>query len=313
MSRSELLRGLASRSVLMILLLTGCAYGKARLGVSIAQFDDNFLMSVREAMARRAAAAEAVEIQFQDAQGDVGRQLSQVQNFIAQRVDAILVIAVDTAATRAITRAASNAAIPLVYVNRHPEERNLPAHVVVVGSDERLAGRLQMTELARLMHGRGNVAIMLGDLSNDATRGRTAGLKEIVARYPAIKIVEEQSANFDRLKAMDLMINWMVKGTRIDAVAANNDEMAVGATLAIHQIPLSGRRILVAGVDATSDAVAQIARGRLAVTVFQNAKGQGERSVEDALRLARGEPVEQYDWIPFELVTAQNYRNYVQR
>ena len=74
----------------MILLLTGCAYGKARLGVSIAQFDDNFLMSVREAMARRAAAADAVEIQFQDAQGDVGRQLSQVQNFIAQRVDAII-------------------------------------------------------------------------------------------------------------------------------------------------------------------------------------------------------------------------------
>ncbi|TLY77955.1 MAG: sugar ABC transporter substrate-binding protein [Gammaproteobacteria bacterium] len=312
MNRSQLLRALAS-TVLLILLVASAAQGKARLGVSIAQFDDNFLMSVREAMVRRAAAADAVEIQFQDAQGDVGRQLSQVQNFIAQRVDAIVVIAVDTAATRAITRAASKAAIPLVYVNRHPEEQHLPAHVVVVGSDERLAGRLQMTELARLLQGRGNVAIMLGDLSNESTRGRTAGLKEIVARYPAIKIVEEQSANFDRLKAMDLMINWMVKGTRIDAVAANNDEMAIGASLAIHQIPLSGRKILVAGVDATSDAMAEIARGRLAVTVFQNARGQGERSIEDALRLVRGEPVEQYDWIPFELVTPQNYRNYVQR
>ena len=89
--------------------------------------------------------------------------------------------------------------------------------------------------------------------------------------------------------------------------------MAIGASLAIHQIPLSGRKILVAGVDATSDAMAEIARGRLAVTVFQNARGQGERSIEDALRLVRGEPVEQYDWIPFELVTPQNYRNYVQR
>lgn len=298
-----------------VLLMTA-APGHAKtttIGVSMALFDDNFLTGVRQAMADYAKTQPDVQVQFQDAQGDIGRQLSQVQNFMSQKVDAIIVNVVDTAATRNITKIVTDAGIPLVYVNRRPDAKTLPATVSVVASDDLVAGRLEMTELARRMGGKGNVVLMLGDLANNSTQGRTAGNKEVLAKNPGIKVVEEQTANFERTKAIDLMNNWLSKGENIDAVAANNDEMAIGAIIALRQAGQSPKQVLVGGVDATADALAEMAKGDLAVTVFQDAKGQGRKAVENAVKLARGEKVEQFDSVPYELVTPENYRTYLNR
>ena len=297
-------------------LLTMAAPGYAKpmvIGVSMALFDDNFLTSVRQAMADYAKTVPDVEVQFQDAQGDIGRQISQVQNFMAQKVDAIVVNVVDTAATRNITKAVTDAGIPLVYVNRRPDAKTLPPKVSVVASDDLVAGRLEMTELARRMNGKGNVVLMLGDLANNSTQGRTAGNKEVLAKNPDIKVVEEQTANFERTKAIDLMNNWLSKGTRIDAVVANNDEMAIGAIIALRQARRLGKDVFVGGVDATADALAEMQKGGLAVTVFQDAKGQGRKGIENAVKLARGEKVEQLDFVPYELVTPENYKTFLNR
>ncbi len=296
-----------------VMLLAAPAVAKTTVGVSMALFDDNFLTLLRQSMADHAKVTPDVTVQFEDAQGDVGRQLSQVQNFISQRVDVIIVNLVDSSATKAVTQAASRAGIPLVYVNRQPDETEFPGKVVVVASDDLLAGRLQMTELAKRMGGKGNLAIMLGDLANGATRGRTAGVKEVLAQNPGIKVIEEQSANWERGKAIDLMNNWISKGSQIDAVASNNDEMALGALIAMRQAGLSPQKVAVGGVDATPDGLAALAKGDLAVTVFQNAKGQGQRALDDALKLVRGEQVAVRDIIAYELVTPQNYKEFLNR
>lgn len=283
------------------------------IGVTMALFDDNFLTSVRQAMADHAKTIPELQVQFQDAQGDIGRQLSQVQNFVSQKVDAIVVNVVDTAATRNITKVVTDARIPLVYVNRQPDAKTLPPTVSVVASDDLVAGRLQMTELARRLNGKGNVVLMLGDLANNSTQGRTAGNKEVLAKNPDIKVVEEQTANFERTRAIDLMNNWLSKGTKIDAVVSNNDEMAIGAIIALRQAGRSPKQVLVGGVDATADALAEMAKGDLAVTVFQDAKGQGRKALDNAVKLARGEKVEQFDFVPYELVTPENYRGFLNR
>ncbi len=283
------------------------------IGVSMALFDDNFLTTVRKAMEQHARQVSGLRIQFQDAQGDVGKQLSEVQNFVSQRVDAIIVNPVDTAATKPITEAATNAHIPLVYVNRRPDVASLPPSVAVVASDDKLAGRLQMTQLATRMGGHGNLVIMLGDLANNSTQGRTAGVKEILAKYPDIHVVEQQTANWERNKAIDLMNNWLTKGDKIAGVAANNDEMAIGAIIAIHSNGLDPKTIAIGGVDATPDGLSAIAKSTMAVTVFQNAKGQGTSAVDDAVKLANGEPVSQNDVIPYELVTRANYKSFLDR
>ena len=283
------------------------------VGVSKALFDDNFLTAVRQAMAQRAAATPDLHIQFQDAQGDVGKQISQVQNFVSQKVDAIIVVPVDTSATKRITSAASGAGIPLVYVNRKPDEKTLPQKVAVVASDDVLAGRLQMTALAKRMGGHGNLVILLGDLANNSTQGRTEGVKAVLKNNPGIKVIEQQTANWERTKAIDLVNNFISKGDKINGVAANNDEMALGAVIAFQQDGTSPKTVAIGGVDATADGLAALKKGDLAVTVFQNAKGQGQTAVDDALKLVHGQSVSQYDTIPFELVTPANYRNYLNR
>ncbi len=126
----------------------------------MALFDDNFLTILRTAMQKRCK--RGVKSQVEDAKGDVAQQLQQVQNFIGQGVDAIIVNPVDTNAVKPIIDQATKAGIPLVFVNRRPQI-TLTDKMAYVGSDSVLAGRLQMEALAKAMNGKGNVAILLGD------------------------------------------------------------------------------------------------------------------------------------------------------
>ncbi len=283
------------------------------IGVAMALFDDNFLTNIREAMSAHAETMEDVNLQFEDAQADIGKQINQVQNFVAQGLDAIVVNPADTAATQAITDMVAASGIPLVYVNRGPEQKQLPDKVVVVESDHIVAGRLQMEALAKCMGNKGNVAIMLGELASNATQQRTAGNKEVIGKHPEIKVVQEQTANYQRNQAIDLMTNWITGGEEINTVAANNDEMAIGAILAMQQAGMSPDQACVGGVDATTDALDYMEQGLLDVSVFQDAKGQGRGALEAAVKLANGEQVEQFTMIPYELVTPKNMAEYRNR
>ena len=282
----------------------------ATLGVSMAQFDDNFLTTVRGSMQARAQELKA-QIQFEDAQSDVGRQLNQIQNFIAQRVDAIIVNPVDSDATPRMTRLVTHAGIPLVYVNRMPGDKQLPARVAFVGSDEKQSGTLQMTEVCRLLHGKGDIVVLIGELSNQSSRQRTQDIYDVIARPEChgIRVLEKQPANWKRTEAADLMTNWLSAGLRPQAVVANDDEMAIGAIQALRQAKLLAQTV-VAGIDATPDALAAMKAGELKVTVFQNAPGQGRGAVDTALKLARGETAPSFNWVPFELVTPANLAGY---
>lgn len=280
------------------------------IGVSLSAFD-TFLTIVRGGMAKEAE-NQKVKIQFEDANNDVGRQVSQVENFIAQRVSAIVVNPVDTAATKRISAAARKAGIPLVYVNRKPDEK-MGNGTVFVGSDSLVAGRLQMEELARRLNGKGNVAIMVGALSSDAAIDRTKGVKEVAKKFPGIKIVEEQVADFDRKKGIDLMAKWLSAGVKIDAIAANNDEMALGALIAMKQAKVSPKTVLVAGVDATPDALSSMKSNELALTVFQDAKGQGTGAVQAAMKMVKKEKLPDMNMIPYELVVQDNIAKYISK
>ncbi len=305
-------------AALLVLALGGQGCGSSAprtpvIGVSMAHFDDLWLTILRTSMTEHAATLPGVALQFSDAQGDVARQLNQIQNFVAQGVAALIVNAADTSATPSMTKVARDAGVPLVYVNRRPSEETLPKGVVFVGSEDSQAGTLEMEELARLMNHRGNVAIMVGELASNGAQLRTKAVEDVVAKYPGMKIVEKQVANFQRERGLDLMNNWLTAGTKIDAVASNNDEMAIGAIMAIQQAGAKQGTILVGGVDATPDALAEVGKGTLAVTVFQDARGQGRGALDAALKLSRGEAVDSFVWIPFELVTKENYKSFEKR
>jgi ABC-type sugar transport system substrate-binding protein len=282
------------------------------IGVSMAKFDDNFLTGVRNAISTEAK-EKGVAIQAEDAADDTGKQISQIQNFIAQKVDAIIVNPVDTSATPKMSQLAVAAKIPLVYVNRKPEDKVLPPGVAYVASNEIVAGTLEGEELAKCLKGKGNVVVMEGQLSNNAALDRTASVEKSLTTGHDIKIIEKQTANWSRNEALDLMNNWITTGSKINGVASNNDEMAIGAILALKQAGIDPKTVCVGGVDATADGLAEVANGNLYVTVFQNAKGQGKGAVDTALALIKGEKVQSYVDIPFEKVTKDNYKDYLSR
>ncbi|WP_458734681.1 sugar ABC transporter substrate-binding protein [Zobellella taiwanensis] len=279
-----------------------------KIGVSMSYFDDNFLTIMRGAMQEKVASIDGVSAQFEDAKGDVAQQLQHVESFISQDLDAIIVNAVDTQAVTPIIRNALASGVPLLFLGKRPEVP-LPEGVPFIGSDSALSGRLQMEYLAEKMGGKGKLMILLGELNAEATRERTRGVESVVAKYPGIEIVDKQTAKYFRKEAIDVTSNWILSGHDFDAIAANNDEMAIGAIMALQQARKSD--VLIGGIDATPDALAFMDRGMLDVTVFQDAAGQGGAAIDTAIKMARGEAVEQEVIIPYQLVTPDNYKDFV--
>ncbi|AXK57209.1 sugar ABC transporter substrate-binding protein [Pseudomonas protegens] len=292
---------------LSMLLASGAAFADIKIGVSMSQFDDTWLTYLRESMDQKAKSLpDGVKLQFEDARSDVVKQLSQVENFISQKVDAIVVNPVDTAATKKITEAAVKAGIPLVYVNRRPDDLNLPKGVVTVASNDLEAGKMQMQYLADKMGGKGDIVILLGDLANNSTTNRTKGVKEVLAQYPGIKVDQEQTGVWLRDKGMTLVNDWLTQGRKFDAVVSNNDEMAIGAAMALKQAGVEKGSVLIAGVDGTPDGLRAVKKGELALSVFQDAKGQADGSIDTAVKMIKHEPVEPAVWVPYRLITPDN-------
>lgn len=305
--------GAVAAVAISALALTGCAPADSgsdeiKIGATFPVLDA-FLQKVADGMTAEAE-AQGASIDIVAADNKVDTQLSQVENFIAQGVDAILVVAVDTSAAGPMTAAAQEAGIPLVYVNRKPAD--LPSGVPYVGSQSLVSGTLEMEQLATLAGQKGNVVIMQGELTNEAALDRTKGCEDVVAKYPDMKVVETDTANWDRAQGQALMENWLQAGVDFNIVCANNDEMALGAILALKAAgkTLGADGVLVGGVDATADALASLKAGELATTVFQDAGGQGGGGVTAAIALINGETVEDYVDVPYQLVTLDNMADF---
>jgi inositol transport system substrate-binding protein len=298
--------------------LLGTTAMAENVGVSMALFDDNFLTVLRNGI-QAYADAQGHDVQIEDAQNDVAKQLDQINNFIASGVDAIIVNPVDTSATQAMTDAAAAAGVPLVYVNRQPiNVDTLPDNQAFVASNESDSSRQGFIEQCNQWKAAGkdevSVYVMQGELSNQAAVQRTQNYYDVMGEggcVVKVNIIDQQTANWSRDQAQNLMTNWLSTGTAFDGVLANNDEMALGAIQAMKAAGISMDDVIVSGVDATQDALASMQAGELDITVFQNAAAQGSGALDAAVKLARGEPVEQKVYIPFELVTPANMADYL--
>ena len=289
------------------------AQSKVKIGVTLAMFDDVFITNVRDAMTKWASTHPDVELTIVDAAGDTAKQVGQVENFLAQGMDAVVILPVDTTATGPMTKAIVKAGKPLVYVNRKPEK--LPKGVVYVGSKSIDAGVMNMEELGKAMGGKGNLAILIGELSDEPAHGRTDGIKQVVKeQFPNIKVTREQTGHWKRESGKTIMEDWLASGQQIDGVAANNDEMALGALQAIKAARKIGK-IPVGGTDGTHDALESMDKGELNNTVFQDPVAQGEEAVNAAYLLVKNEPnpkiVDDNVWIPYQKITKENYKSFM--
>ena len=169
---------------------------KVRIGVAMASFGHTFHITMMDGMKKWAQAHPDVELAMVDASDDSAKQTGQVENFLAQGMDGVVVQPVDPAATGPISKGVLKAGKALVYLNRKPDK--LPSGVVFVGSNSIDSGIMNMEELGKCMGGKGNVVILMGELSNEATRARTDGIKKVIKeKFPDIKVTREQTANWN--------------------------------------------------------------------------------------------------------------------
>ena len=298
--------------------LAGSAFAQT-IGVSVARFDDNGLTIMRNGMTEHVATLDGVQLQMEDAQDDVARQLDQINNFIASGVDAIIVNAVDTNATEAMSQAAASAGVPMVYVNRQPINMDtLPEGQAFVASNEIESGTLAAFRMCQDLRAQGKSGgakayMLMGQLSNQAAVQRSKDFHDVIGMDMCnfITLIDEQTANWSRDEAQDLMTNWISSGEPFDAVFGNNDEMAIGAIQAMKAAGISMDDVVVGGVDATPDALVAMQAGEMDVTVFQDLAGQGAGSIDTALKLAAGEAVNKTVFIPFKLVTPENVGDFL--
>lgn len=274
------------------------------VGYCINNLNDTFQTYILEA-AKETITEAGGQIEVNDATEDTIKQQDQVNSFIAKGVKGLIVVPVDTSSMDAITNAARNAGIPLCYVNRNPfagKEDSMPDGVYYVGSQEIVAGRLQGERVGELLQGKGGVAILVGILGNEGALKRTEGNKEVLAsKYPEITVLAEQTANWQRDQAVTVTENWITTyGNKLNAILANNDEMALGAIKALE----AGNRkdVLVLGVDATLDGRNAVREGLMAATVFQDAKGQGGGAAKVITTKIKGGNPDKITWVPFQLV-----------
>lgn len=297
-------------------LMTGVvsAQDKFKIGYSCNNFNDTFQTFIED-YAQAYAEANNIEYSYADAGEDILKQQDQIKAFITEGVDAVVVVAVDTSATDPIIEMTKEAGIPVVFVNRNPfagmEEKDIPENAYYVGSESIDAGIFQAEYLVKLMGEEKPVgyAILVGLLSNEAALARTEGNKKVLDEYENYRLLAEKNGDWQRDQGMTIAENWITAyGDELNAILANNDEMALGAVEAVEAA--NRKDIIVMGVDLIADAITAIKDGRLAASVLQDAKGQGEGAMKIAESVLKGDKVEKVTWIPYVLVTPENLADF---
>lgn len=304
-----------NKAILAAIIMSIAASTANAQTIGVAMSDlDKFRTALLDGIVSHGKTISGLKVVTQIAKGDNELQKKQVQQFIADKVDAIIVAVSDGDLGPQMTKLASDAHIPLVYINNVPSNlSDLPETQAVVASDEKESGTLQTKEVCSLLKGKGRLVVLMGEPFHAAARARTQDIDNVLATSACkdLQVVERQAAYWSRDYADQQMQEWLSAGVKFDAVIANNDEMALGAIRAMKRNGMSMKNVVVAGIDATDDALAAMQAGDLAVTVLQSASGQGAAAVDVAIKLASGQKVSRENNVPFELVTPQNITNYL--
>jgi ribose transport system substrate-binding protein len=279
--------------------------GGPRIGLSVSTLNNPFFVTLRNG-AQDAAKQEGAELIVADAQDDAATQQDDVQNFVTQQVDAILVNPVDSESIVPAVQAANQANIPVIALDRGASGGEI---ATLIASDNVEGGRMAGEELIRLV-GSGPVAQLEGIPGASPTRDRGQGFEEAINGQSAVELVASQTANFDRAQGLNVTENIMQSNPEIKGIFAQNDEMALGAVRALGN--RAGTDVKIVGFDAIEDALNAIQDGKMNATVAQQPDRIGSLGVENAIKVIDGESVPKNIPVEVKLVTQENVSEFLQ-
>ncbi|AQA02392.1 xylitol/threitol ABC transporter substrate-binding protein [Mycobacterium sp. MS1601] len=258
--------------------------GATRIGVSVYDMS-SFITAGKEGMDQYAK-DNNIELVWNSANLDVATQASQVDSFLNQGVDAIIVVPVQADSLGPQVTAAKEKGIPLVPVNAALDSPDVAGNVQ---PDDVAAGEQEMQMMADALGGRGNIVVLQGPLGQSGELQRTEGINNVLAKYPDIKVLAMDTANWKRDEAVNKMKNWISGfGDQINGVVAENDDMGLGALQALKE---SGRTVPIVGIDGIEDGLNAVKSGEFIGTSLQNGTVELSAGLAVANALAKGEDV----------------------
>ena len=293
-----------------------------KVGVCIYKFDDAFMTTYRNAL-QEILEGKGYEVTIVDGNNDQAKQNEQINTFITQGVDALIINPVMTSAADQIISTVKDADVPTVLINREPTADQMSAYdkLVYVGCDAAQSGTFQGelildTENGGDINGDGKVSYIMiqGDPENIDAQLRTEySVKALTDAGVEVEQLDLQRGDWDRNKGQEIAQNDLAKfGDQIEVVFCNNDDMAIGALQAIQAAGRTvNKDIYLVGVDALDAALNEVANGNMTGTVLNDDVGQATKAAEATQLFVEGKDVEEYYWVDYVKVTAENAAQYL--
>lgn len=267
-----------------------------KLALVVSTLNNPFFVSLKDG-----AEAQAKEMGFDlivlDSQNDPAKELSNVEDVLNKGIKVLLINPTDSDAVKAAVRAANRANVPVITLDRSANGGKVATHIA---SDNVAGGKMAGDEIIKLLGGKGKVAELQGVPGTSAARDRGKGFHEAIDANKGIELVASQPADFDRTKGLNVMENILQANPDIQAVFAQNDEMALGALKATEG---SGKKIFIVGFDGTDDGIKAVEAGTLAGTVAQQPDQIGALGIDAAAKIMKGEKVPALTSVPLKLIT----------
>lgn len=298
---------LAVMAVLMmsVMLIAGCSSGEeaapaadkksgtTTIGFSISTLNNPFFVSVKDGVEAKAKEL-GVNVKIVDAQNDPAKQANDVADLLQQGVSVLLVNPVDSAAISTSVEAANKANIPVIALDRSADKGTIAS---LVASDNVKGGEMAAEYIIKKLGEGVKVAELEGIPGASATRERGEGFHKVADQK--LSVVAKQSADFDRTKGLTVAENMLQANPDIQAIFAQNDEMALGA---IEASKSAGKQIFIVGFDGTDDGLKAVEAGTMAATIAQQPELMGQQGLEAAVKLAKGEKIDAKISVPLKLV-----------
>ena len=299
------------------------ATGSANVGVCIYQFADNFMTLYRTDL-EEYLKDKGYAVTIVDGKNDQNTQTEQINTFLQQGVDVLIINPVQTTSAQTIVDTISPSGTPIVFINREPEKAVLDSYAgkcCYVGADARQSGTYQgelilETETQGDINGDGKITYIMckGDPENIDAQYRTEySIKALTDAGKEVECLYEYLDNWDQTTAQQDVANALSQyGDKIEVVFCNNDAMALGALQSIQQASRTvGKDIYLVGVDALAEAVQDVLDGNMTGTVLNDDVGQATAAAEATKLYVEGSKVEQYYWVDYVKVTKDNASEYV--
>ena len=261
---------------------------------------NSFMVKMREG-AQKKADELGLTINFQDASDDSATQANQLANAAATGAGAVIVNPTDSDAMAPAVKQLTDAKIPVVAVDRAVNNAEVSSYIA---SDNVGGGKQAAKALSEAIHGEGEILVLQGKTGSSASRERGQGFEEGLKDSPNIKVVAKQTAEFERVKGLDVTTNLLQAHPNIKAIFAENDEMALGAIEALGD--KAGKDVIVVGFDGVEDALKAIKEGTMYASIAQQPADMAAQAVVEASKLLKGEAATKEMQVDVVTVTKDN-------